>query len=77
SYRVLAINRGEKAKILSVKILADEQIVQNYLNFRLVKKSSAQNAAEFVKNAAAEAYKRFLGPAIERELRCELTDQAN
>ena len=54
SYRVLAINRGEKAKILSVKILADEQIVQNYLNFRLVKKSSAQNAAEFVKNAAAE-----------------------
>ena len=77
SYRVLAINRGEKAKILSVKILADEQIVQNYLNFRLVKKSSAQNAAEFVKNAAAEAYKRFLGPAIERELRRELTDQAN
>jgi Transcriptional accessory protein len=39
SYRVLAINRGEKAKILSVKILADEQIVQNYLNFRLVKKA--------------------------------------
>lgn len=77
SYRVLAINRGEKAKILSVKILADEQIVQNYLNFRLVKKSSAQNAAEFVKNAAAEAYKRFLGPAIERELRRELTEQAN
>lgn len=77
SYRVLAINRGEKAKILSVKILADEQIVQNYLNFRLVKKSSAQNAAEFIKNAAAEAYKRFLGPAIERELRRELTDQAN
>lgn len=77
SYRILALNRGEKAKILKVKIIVDSAVVQNYLNFRLVRSGKNNQAAKFVQEAATESYRRFLGPAIERELRHALTEQAN
>lgn len=75
--RTLAINRGEKAKILSVKIVVDNESVESYFHFRLIGHHKANQATAFVENAYREAYKRFIGPAIERELRNELTDQAN
>lgn len=75
--RTLAINRGEKAKILSVKIVVDNASVEHYFHFRLIGHHKDNQATAFIENAYGEAYKRFIGPAIERELRNELTDKAN
>ena len=77
SYQVLAINRGEKEDVLSVKLAVDEKAVLNYLKFRLIRTKKENQATNFIEEAAADAYKRFLGPAIERELRRQLTDDAD
>lgn len=77
SYQVLAINRGEKEDVLSVKVTVDETAVLNYLNFRLIRTNKENQATEFIEEAAADADKRFLGPAIERELRRQLTASAD
>ena len=77
SYQVLAINRGEKEDVLSVKLAVDEAAVLNYLKFRLLRTKRENQATAFIEEAAADAYKRFLGPAIERELRRQLTDAAD
>lgn len=77
SYQVLAINRGEKEDVLSVKLAVDETAVLNYLKFRLLRTKRENQATAFIEEAAADAYKRFLGPAIERELRRQLTDAAD
>ena len=77
SYQVLAINRGEKEDVLSVKLVVDEKAVLNYLKFRLIRTKKENQATNFIEKAAADAYKRFLGPAIERELRRQLTDDAD
>lgn len=77
SYQVLAINRGEKKDVLSVKLAVDEEAVLNYLKFRLIRTKKENQATNFIEEAAADAYKRFLGPAIERELRRQLTDDAD
>ncbi|MEO3410791.1 Tex family protein [Levilactobacillus brevis] len=75
-YRVLAINRGEREKILSVGINVDATSILQYGHFRLVGQHRGP-AVEKVTAAFADAYKRFLGPAIERELRRQLTNQAD
>lgn len=77
SYQALAINRGEKEDVLSVKLAVDEEAVLNYLKFRLIRTKKENQATNFIEEAAADAYKRFLGPAIERELRRQLTDDAD
>lgn len=77
SYRALAINRGEKEGVLRVQIQADPETVKNYLQFRLVGNHADSEASRFIMTAAKDAYKRFLGPAIERELRQQLTGQAD
>lgn len=77
SYRTLAINRGEKEKVLRVSVVSDEQTVLNYLQFRLIGSHAENDATKFVEGAAADAYKRFLQPSIEREMRRPLTDAAN
>jgi len=75
-YRVLAINRGEREKILSVGIAIDPASILQYGHFRLVGQHQGPAVAK-IKDAFADAYKRFLGPAIERELRRQLTDKAD
>lgn len=77
SYQILAINRGEKEGVLSVKVAVDETAVLNYLKFRLIRTSKENAATAFIEEAAADSYKRFLGPAIERELRRQLTESAD
>ena len=77
SYQVLAINRGEKEKVLNVKLDVDSETVMNYLHFRLVDPHDEGPAAQFVEDAYADAYKRFLAPAIEREIRKDLTKKAD
>lgn len=75
-YRVLAINRGEREKILTVGITIDPASILQYGHFRLVGQHKGPAVVK-VETAFADAYKRFLGPAIERELRRQLTDKAN
>lgn len=77
SYQTLAINRGEKEGVLSVKVDVDEDAVLNYLKFRLIRTSKENAATAFITEAAADSYKRFLGPAIEREIRRQLTTSAD
>ncbi len=77
SYQVLAINRGEKEKVLSVKIDVDQERVDDYLRFRLVGSHDDSPAVDFITEAYRDAYKRFMGPAISREIRKELTEKAD
>lgn len=74
-YQTLAINRAEKANVLSVKISVDETAIDQYFEFQLIGKHRGP-AVEMIKAAYQDAYKRFIGPAIERELRRQLTEVA-
>ncbi len=76
SYRILAINRGEKEKVINVKVLVENDPINNYLHFRLIGQHRDGMAVEFIQNAYEDAYKRFIAPAIEREMRHELTQSA-
>lgn len=75
SFRTLAINRGEKEKVLSVKIEVNEAPIMWHLKANTV--GSHQGfAADVVTDAIENAYHRFIGPAIEREIRKQLTEVA-
>ena len=75
SFRTLAINRGEKEKVLSVKIEVNEAPIMWHLEANTV--GSHQGfAADVVTDAIEDAYHRFIGPAIEREIRKQLTEVA-
>lgn len=75
-YRVLALNRGEKEKILSVSIDMDIDIIQNYLENKLIKNKESF-VVDLVKNAIKDSLKRLILPSIEREIRSELTEKAD
>ena len=74
-YRVLAINRGEKEKFLTVKIQAEERQVLLYLGHYIFK---GKNEITFpvLMRAIQDSYERLIAPAIEREIRNELTEMA-
>lgn len=74
-HRVLAINRGEKEKVLTVKIAAPEERILLYLEKKLITRDNP-NTSLIIKDAAADAYKRLIAPAIEREIRGDLTEKA-
>ena len=74
-HRILAINRGEKEKILTVKINVDEAGILNYLMKMIIHKENS-DSAEILKNALTDSYKRLIAPAIERDIRNELTEKA-
>ena len=75
-HRILAINRGENEKLLSVKIQADDQQILAYLNKKELPKESFVGRS-YVEAAIADAYTRLIQPSIEREVRNELTDMAH
>ena len=75
-YRVLALNRGEKEGILTVKISVDEERLYHYLDKQVVK-TQKSFVAEQVQDAIRDAYKRLIGPSIEREIRSELKEKAD
>ncbi|WP_071131622.1 Tex family protein [Enterococcus timonensis] len=75
SHRVLATNRGEKEGVLKVELIAPVPEIIDYLQEKLIKNNS--ESAQVVDDAINEAYKRFIGPAIEREIRKELTEKAD
>ena len=74
-HRILAINRGENAKILTVKIEADEEKMLNYLYKKVITGKNAETET-VLKEAVADGYKRLIFPAIEREIRNMLTETA-
>ena len=74
-HRILAINRGEKEKFLTVKIEAPEERILEYLE-RQVIKAENPNTTPALKSAVADSYRRLIAPAIEREIRSALTEKA-
>ena len=74
-HRVLAINRGEKEKFLTVKIEAPEEDIIRFLNKKIIHKENLYTTP-VLKAAAADSYNRLIAPAIEREIRNDLTERA-
>ncbi len=74
-HRILALNRGEKEKILTVKVEAPEEDVLRYLEKKIIRRDNPYTN-EILRETIADAYKRLIAPAIEREIRNELTEQA-
>ena len=70
-HRVLAINRGENEKILSVSIDVNNDEIISYLESKIIKKESP--VKEYVVDAIKDSYKRLINPSIEREIRSDLT----
>lgn len=71
-HRILALNRGEKAKVLSVSIDYEVDRVINYLNKHIIK-NDYSFVVDIVKEAIVDSYKRLIAPSIEREIRSDLT----
>lgn len=74
-HRILALNRGEKEKFLTVKVEAPEEDILRYLEKKVIRKDNPITTP-VLKAAAEDSYKRLIGPAIEREIRNELTEKA-
>ena len=74
-HRVLALNRGEKEKFLTVKIEAPEADILRYLEKKVIHKEN-KYTTPVLKEVAEDSYKRLIAPAIEREIRNSLTEKA-
>ena len=74
-HRVLALNRGEKEKFLVVKMEAPEERILQYLKKNVVTKEN-EYTEPLLAEALEDSYKRLIAPAIEREIRNELTEKA-
>ena len=73
-YRVLAINRGEKEKFLTVKVEAPDAQIVNALNKTMVQDNP--NTKALLEEAVLDAYNRLIAPSIERDIRSEMTEKA-
>lgn len=76
NHRVLALNRGEKEKVLTVSIDVNTNVIYKFLQAETNRNRNGKSA-EFMKGAYEDAYSRFMKPAIDREIRNELTDEAD
>ncbi len=74
-HRTLALNRGEKEKILTVKVKAPEEDIIRYLEKKTIHTSNPYTTP-VLKETVEDSYKRLIAPAIEREIRNELTEKA-
>lgn len=74
-HRILALNRGEKEKFLTVKIEAPEEDIIRFLEKKTIHGNN-EYTEPILKEAVADAYKRLIAPAIEREIRNDLTEKA-
>ncbi len=73
-YRIMAINRAEKEKVITVNIDVDKERILNYLEEKVIKKEGPLNY--IIKDAIKDSYKRLIEPSVEREIRSELTEMA-
>lgn len=76
SHRILAINRAEKEKVVSVKIEVDKDFLISYI-YRGLTRNRESNTASYLQEAVKDSLNRLLLPSIEREVRHELTQKAN
>ncbi|MGM0199219.1 Tex family protein [Enterococcus sp. DIV1314a] len=76
SHRILATNRGEKEGILKVQLVVDETLIERYFHRQLIKEADSL-VAPLVVAAYQDAYKRFIAPSVEREIRNALTEEAD
>lgn len=76
SHRILATNRGEKEGVLKVQLVVEEDFIFNYLSKQLIKKEDS-SVVEIMQAAYQDAYKRFIAPSVEREIRNALTEEAD
>lgn len=74
-HRILALNRGEKEKFLTVKVQAPEEEILRYLEKKVIVNENPYTT-EVLKETVADSYNRLIAPAIEREIRSELTERA-
>ncbi|WP_404430450.1 Tex family protein [Sutcliffiella horikoshii] len=74
-HRILAVNRGEKEEVLRISIAAPTERIVDYLKRQVIKRESSI-ATPVIKEAIEDGYKRLIEPAIEREIRKELTEKA-
>ena len=74
-HRILALNRGEKEKFLTVKVEAPEEKILRYLEKQVLRKDNPETE-EILKAVVDDSYHRLIAPAIEREVRNELTEKA-
>ncbi len=72
-HRILALNRGENEKVLSVSIDIDKEGIISYLEKKLIKNDKSF-VVDVVKDAINDSYKRLIAPSIEREIRSDLTE---
>ena len=76
AHRVLAFNRGENEKVLTVNLEVDEEKYIDYLKKKMIKNDKSF-VVPVVEGAIKDSYKRLIAPSIEREIRSEMTDKAN
>ncbi|MBR2527818.1 MAG: RNA-binding transcriptional accessory protein [Blautia sp.] len=74
-HRILALNRGEKEKILTIKIEAPQEDILGFLERKVITQDNPYTVP-ILKEVVKDSYSRLIEPAIEREIRSELTDQA-
>ena len=74
-HRVLALNRGEKEKFLTIKVAAPEEDIIRYLEKQVITRDNPFTTP-ILKEVTEDSYKRLIAPAIEREIRSDLTDKA-
>ena len=75
-HRILALNRGEREKVLRVSIEAPEEEILQRMKKRLIRHPERRESAALLSEAAEDAYRRLIAPSVENELRSALTDQA-
>ena len=75
-HRVLAINRAEKEKVITVNIEIDKDKIFEFLESKMIKNDKSF-VCDIVKNAIKDSYKRLIEPSIEREIRAELKEKAD
>ena len=73
-HRVLAFNRGEKEDVLKVNVVVQTELIYQYITKKWVLKENVSSTS-YVKQACEEAYKKYIAPAIERDIRNELTER--
>ena len=73
-HRVLALDRGENEKVLTVSIIANDEAIINYLENKIIKKNN--ESGKYVIEAITDSYDRLIKPSIEREIRSDLWDKA-
>ncbi|ELC8442062.1 RNA-binding transcriptional accessory protein Tex [Clostridium perfringens] len=73
SHRILAVNRGEKEKILSAKVTCNEEVIIDFLNRKILKNNNVTD--KYLEESIKDSLKRLIYPSIEREIRSELTSK--